>query len=150
MKLLILLSLMFAGSQSFAAAAEKPCALCLKAVELAQKIESSKVMPDPLNPKTVDQQQKFVDDAAPLVQQLMVQAVFTEAHAEALVCLIKAVRPYDQQIMIPELATGPFSKLYDSPKRILANALDGKNLKACSFSAADKKAMLDYLGIAPK
>jgi len=149
MKFLILLSFIFVSSQTFAAG-EKPCALCVKAVDMAKKIETSKVLPDPLNPKTVDEQQKFVDDAVPLIQQLMAQVTFTPQHAEALVCLIKAARPYDQQLMIPEAATGPFSKLYDSPKKVLSDAVDGKNVTACSFSAADKKAVLDYLGIAPK
>jgi hypothetical protein len=145
MKTLIFGLLLLLGSTGFA---KVGCAPCLKAAEIVTAIETSHIKAEPLNPKTFDAQMKFVDDADPVITKLLTQKNFKEEHAEALLRLLRAVRPYDLRAMIPESSAAQFAKVYERPDKVLAKKLDALVL-AATFTAADKKAILEWMQILP-
>jgi hypothetical protein len=146
MKKIILALALLLGSNAFAAAT---CVPCTKAGALTAAIETSHIKADALNPKTFDRQMKFVDEAGDLVQKLLTVRKMKPEHAEALLHLLKAIRPYDVRMEIPEIAVAPFGKLYadkSKTKSVLKQKMEALVL-AGTFSAEDKLNVLIYMGV---
>jgi hypothetical protein len=146
MKKLIFTLVLLLGSKTFAA---ETCLPCTKAGALTAIIETSHIKADALNPKTFDRQMKFVDDAADIIEKLLAIRKLKPEHAEALLHLLKAVRPYDVRMEIPEIAVGPFAKLYaekSKNKSVLKQKMEALVL-AGTFTAQDKLNVLIYMGV---
>jgi hypothetical protein len=134
---------------SFCAFADKKtqiCTSCSSALELEQKIASSKIVPDQMNAATINKQDNFVGDSAVAIQKLLKQRPFKAEHARALLKLLSRISCfYDNQGDLPGLNREAFKAIYDTRNNVLKKEMQ-MMIKSGEITEKRSKAMLEAIG----
>ncbi|MBY0386259.1 hypothetical protein K2X05_13970 [bacterium] len=147
MKILLIMTTIFLTSISFAKLKqEKVCEPCAKAIALEKKIADSKIVPDQMNAKTINMQDKFVGDSAEAIQKILKLRPFEKEHARSVLKLLSRIACfYDNQGDIPGLNRDIFKAIYDTRNNVLKTEL-ALMIKSGEITEKRSKAMLEAIG----
>lgn len=151
MKMLLVSTILFLGSSSFAAV----CLPCKAASDLERVITQAQNNPDPakrivpnaFDPVTIDRQFEFIEASVTRINDLLKSTPFTEAHADATVRLLAVIVHYDVQGLVPEGNRAAFRRVYGSGG-VLKAKFDSQ-VQSGAISQLLKDAMLEYMGVGP-
>ncbi len=145
MRLFLCSLVLVSGSFSFAKS-PSVCEPCAQAIALEKKIAISQIKPDPMNAKTINQQDRFVDDSAEALQRILKIRPFQKEHARAVLKLLSRIACfYDNQGDLTGLNSELFKAIYDTRSNVLKSELR-LMIKSGEITEKRSKAMLEAIG----
>jgi hypothetical protein len=145
MKLFLFILVVVAGSLG-AAKTPSVCDPCAQAIALEKKIALSQVVPDQMNAKTINQQDRFVGDSAEALQRILKIRPFEKEHARAVLKLLSRIACfYDNQGDLTGLNRELFKAIYDTRSNVLKSEID-MMIKSGEITEKRSKAMLEAIG----
>jgi hypothetical protein len=145
MKLFFYILILVAGSVG-TAKTPSVCEPCAQAIALEKKIALSQIVPDQMNAKTINQQDRFVGDSAEALQRILKLRPFEKEHARAVLKLLSRIACfYDNQGDLTSLNRDLFKAIYDTRTNVLKSELKVM-IKSGEITQKRSKAMLEAIG----
>jgi hypothetical protein len=134
-------AMMFADVRAFAA---DTCTICPQIDEIIKHMD--KVVCDPLNSKTISEQDQITGEVLEILQKNLNEKSFNSSTAKPIVKMIARALCYDNALDFEQATMSQFRKLYGAPNSLLRSTIDQMK-ESGEISSKEQHDMVDYYGV---